>query len=111
MLYKINKQFLLSYAFLSILAFSLPAQVKAGSVQLISDNWDYICKVQIVHGMNAPGAGGRSTYRDVNRGWSVTRQDRLCYRRSANPGDCGSGYNSWDCASQLTSGTYKFSLR
>ncbi len=81
----------------------------AGQVKLVSDTWDNICKVQVTGGMNAPNTSIR-TFRNVRRGWSATRTDKLCYRRSGRPRDCGSGYTNWHCASQMISGTYIYSL-
>ena len=82
----------------------------AGSVKLISDDWDSICKVQITSGFNAPDTS-IETFTNRKKGWSITRSDKLCYRRSGSPNNCGSGYTAWSCMSQTTSGTSSFSLR
>ena len=83
----------------------------AGQVRLVSDTWGFICRVQVVAGMNAPDRGANRSYRNVEEGWSITERDRLCYRRSADPMRCDSGFTEWRCNSHTISGTDEFSLR
>lgn len=94
---------------LIVIVLLYPSVSFAGTVKLLSDAWDYICKVQVTGGMDAPNTSV-ATFSNVRKGWSVSRSDRLCYRRSGNPDDCDSGYSDWRCINQMISGTYEFSL-
>ncbi len=89
----------------------LPVQAQAGEVRLVSDTWDYICKVDLVFGINAPQSGKKRSFNDVPYGFSIQGTDRICYRRSADPDNCGSGLGPWNCKAKLTSGTKEFSIR
>lgn len=83
----------------------------AGTVILKSSTWDRICKVEVITGMNAPEKGPRSSYDSVSKGTITTATDKLCYRRSREPGNCKSALNEWTCCSKLTSGSDTCSLR
>jgi len=76
----------------------------AGTVKLESPKFDKICKVQVTTGNNPPNKM-LNTYTNVSKGFSVSGEDRLCYRRSANPSDCDSNYTEWTCNSKQGSGT------
>ena len=76
----------------------------AGTVKLESPKFDKICKVQVTTGNN-PANKMLNTYTNVNKGFSVSGEDRLCYRRSAKPTDCNSNYTAWTCNSRKGSGT------
>lgn len=81
-----------------------------GTIILESDTWDSICKVEIVKGMNAPDRGARSSYNNVKKGRTFSASNRICYRRSGRPRDCGSSMTSWTCCSHLISGSDTCSL-
>jgi len=36
------------------------------------------------------------TYVDVAKGWSITKPDRLCYRRASTVDNCDSGMTQWN---------------
>jgi len=78
----------------------------AGTVKLVSNTWDNICKVQVTTGSKSPNSY-ISTYKNVrkNSGWSKSGSNRLCYRRSGNPSNCNSSYTDWTCDTKNTSGT------
>lgn len=86
------------------------APASAGSIRLISDTWDNICKVEVKSGQNAPQEGQSESFSNVPRNWEITRSDRLCYRRSGNPSDCNSGWTDWRCDTELSEKTDPFSL-
>jgi hypothetical protein len=85
--------------------------VWAGEVKLVSDTWDNICKVEVKSGPNAPEQGSPESYSNVPRNWYVTHADRICYRRSANPTDCASGWTDWRCDTEMLDQTDIFSLQ
>lgn len=87
---------------------AMPAN--AGNVRLVSDTWDNICKVEVKWGMNAPERGNSQTFSDVQKGWELIKADRLCYRRSGDPGNCDSQMTLWTCCTHLISGTDDCSL-
>jgi len=76
----------------------------AGTVKLESPNLDNICKVQVTTGNNPPNKS-LNTYSNVNKGFTVSGEDRLCYRRSSKPQECNSRYTEWTCKSNTSSGT------
>src|SRR4029078_2755604 len=82
----------------------------AGSIRLISDTWDYICKVEVKRGLNAPEQETAEPFSEVRKNWYTTADERICYRRSSNPTDCSSGFTEWRCDSHPTSGQEDFSL-
>lgn len=89
---------------------STAAPAGRGTIILESDTWDSICKVEIVKGMNAPNRGPRSSYSNVKKGRTFSASDRICYRRSGRPRDCGSSMTQWTCCSHLISGSDTCSL-
>ncbi len=76
----------------------------AGTVTLESPKYDNICKVQVTTGKDQTNKIVK-TYSNVSKGFSVSGEDRLCYRRSAKPEQCDSTYTAWNCASRGGSGT------
>jgi hypothetical protein len=98
------------YLALMVVLLSHVAPASAGSIRLISDTWDNICKVEVISGRNAPQEGQTEAFTNRSRNWEITRSDRLCYRRSANPSDCGSGWTDWRCDEELLDKVDTFSL-
>jgi len=90
------------------------AHAVAGDVKLVSDTWDNVCGVEITSGPDAPN-GTAEVHTDVPKGWSVTRPDRLCYRRASSPDNCDSGMTQWKtqwkCAASTGSATEELSLK
>jgi hypothetical protein len=98
--------------FLAAVLIGLSASpVWAGNVNLVSDTWGSICKVEVISGSNAPEQGSPEPFSNVQSGWSLLRADRICYRRSADPNDCNSGWTDWRCDSELLDETDTFSLQ
>ena len=91
------------------------ASALAGDVKLVSDTWDSVCRVEITSGPNAPEGTPLETYSDVPRNWSITKPDKLCYRRPSTPDNCDSGMTQWktqwSCAANAGSGIEEFSLK
>lgn len=87
----------------------------AGDVKLVSDNWDSICRVEITWGPNAPNGTPVEFHADVPRNWSITKPDRLCYRRASAPDNCDSGMTQWNtqwvCVAKTDSGVEEASLK
>ncbi len=87
----------------------------AGDVKLVSDTFDSVCGVEITWGANAPDGTPVESITDVPRNWSITKPDRLCYRRASSPANCDSGMTQWKtqwkCAARPGSGTEEFSLQ
>ena len=98
------------YLALMVVLASHVAPASAGSIRLISDTWDNICKVEVISGRNAPQEGQAEPFSNVNKSWEITRSDRICYRRSADPSDCSSGWTDWRCDTELLDQTDTFSL-
>jgi hypothetical protein len=100
--------------FACILALNAMAQASAGEVKLVSDTMDMICRVEVTSGPDAPD-GPIETYTDVRKGWSITKPDRLCYRRASAPDNCDSGMTQWNtqwkCAARADSGIEELSLK
>jgi hypothetical protein len=97
---------------------SIPASITftlAGDVKLVSDNWDNICRVEITWGADAPNGTPVEHHSDVRRNWSITKPDRLCYRRASTPENCDSGMTQWNtqwiCAAKTDSGIEELSLK
>lgn len=103
-----TKKLLIAVALATVAILTIPAQ--AGNVKLVSDTWDNICKVEVMWGLNAPQEGRRQSFSNVQKGWSITKADRICYRRSGDPRNCSSQMTAWTCCSQLISGTDECSL-
>ena len=87
----------------------------AGEVKLVSDTLDEVCRVEITWGSGAPTGTPVEQFLDVKRNWSITRPDRLCYRRASTPDNCDSGMTQWNtqwnCAASAGSGTEALSLQ
>jgi hypothetical protein len=100
--------------FAFLLALTSIAQVTAGEVKLVSDTIDEICRVEVTSGPDAPNAPVE-TYMDVTRGWSITKEGKLCYRRASTPDNCDSGMTQWNtqwkCAEKADSGIEELSLK
>ena len=93
---------------------SLPPAL-AGDVKLVSDTLDLVCGVEISWGPDAPNGTPVEIHADVAKGWSITKPDRLCYRRPTTPDNCDSGMTQWKtqwkCAAKADSGIEEFSLK
>lgn len=89
---------------------SMPSLVEAGTVVLESTVWGYICEVDVTTGIDAPNTSVVS-HTDVRDGWSVSAEDKLCYRRSRDPRQCDAGMTDWTCVTQIVSGTETTSIR
>ena len=89
-------------------------QASAGDVKLVSDTLDMICRVEVTSGPDAPSAPVE-TYTDVKKDWSITKPDKLCYRRASTPDNCDSGMTQWNtqwkCAENAGSGIEELSLK
>ena len=98
----------------SILLALLPATASAGDVRLVSDTIEFVCRVEVTVGPDAPN-GPVETHLDVKKGWSITRPDRLCYRRASTPENCESGMTQWNtpwrCAAKADAGIEELSLK
>jgi len=90
------------------------AQDSAGEVKLVSDTMDMVCRVEVTAGPDAPNAPVE-TYTDVKKDWSITKPDKLCYRRASTPENCDSGMTQWNtqwkCAAKADSGIEELSLK
>ena len=87
----------------------------AGDVKLVSDTLDQVCAVDITWGVDAPNGTPVEIHADVPKNWSITKPDRLCYRRASTPDNCDSGMTQWKtqwkCAASSGSGVEELSLR
>ena len=105
----------LSGVFTCILALGSIACATAGDVKLMSGNWDSVCRVEISWGPNAPDGTPVEFHTDVPKNWSITKPDRLCYRRALDPGNCESGMTQWNtqwkCAANTGSVIEELSLQ
>jgi hypothetical protein len=104
-----------SRLFLGMLAcMSAMAPAWAGEVKLVSDTMDIVCRVEVTSGPDAPNAPVE-TYTDVKRDWSITKPDKLCYRRASTPENCESGMTQWNtqwrCVAKGDSGVEELSLK
>ena len=110
----VKKPRLFTVVFACVLSLSSVALVSAGEVKLVSDTLDMICRVEVTSGPDAPNAPVE-TYTDVARGWSITKPDKLCYRRPTTPDNCDSGMTQWKtpwkCAEKADSGIEGLSLK
>jgi hypothetical protein len=72
-----------------------------------------VCRVEVATGPDAPNASVE-TYTDVEKGWSITKPAKLCYRRASTPDNCESGMTQWNtqwkCAEKADSGVLELSL-
>jgi hypothetical protein len=110
-----NKRAFLPAAFVLGLTLGAIARASAGDVKLVSDQWDNVCRVEITWGANAPDGTQVEQILDVHRNWSITKPDRLCYRRASTPDNCDSGMTQWNtqwkCAAKAGAGTEELSLQ
>jgi hypothetical protein len=110
----LKKTKLLLGIFASIAALGAMVPAAAGEVKLVSDTIDMVCRVEITSGPDAPN-GSVETYNDVAMGWSITKPDKLCYRRASTPDNCDSGMTQWNtqwkCAAKAGSGVVELSLK
>jgi hypothetical protein len=111
----LKKTEILPGIFACILALASIANALAGDVKLVSGFWDSVCRVEITWGPDAPNGTPVEHYSDVPRNWSITKPDRLCYRRASTPDNCDSGMTQWKtqwkCAAKAGSGVEEFSLQ
>ena len=105
----------LTRIFACLLSLGSIANASAGDVKLVSDTLDSVCGVEISWGPDAPNSTAVEFYTDVPRNWTITKPDRLCYRRASTPDNCDSGMTQWKtqwkCAASTGSGLEKFSLQ
>lgn len=96
------------------LAMTGPADATAGEVRLVSDTMDKVCRVEVASGSDAPN-GAVETFVDVEKGWSITKRDKLCYRRASTPDNCDSGMTQWNtrwtCVERADAGVEDMSLK
>jgi hypothetical protein len=111
----LNKNGLIPGMLASLLTLGAAAYAFAGDVKLVSDTLDNVCMVEITWGPDAPNGTPVEHHNDVSRNWSITKPDRLCYRRASTPDNCDSGMTQWKtqwkCAAKAGSGIEEFSLK
>jgi len=110
----VMKRRLFPAVFTCMLTLGSAPQVSAGDVKLVSDTLDMIWRVEVTSGPDAPN-GPIETYIDVRTGWSITKGEKLCYRRASTPDNCESGMTQWNtqwkCAVKTDAGTEELSLK
>lgn len=86
----------------------------AGNVRLVSDTLDTVCRVEVAWGSDAPNGAQVEFHVDVPKGWSITKPEKLCYRRASTPDNCESGMTQWNtrwrCAANAGSDDREISL-
>ena len=86
----------------------------AGEVKLVSETLDKVCRVEVTSGSDAPDTT-IETYIDVEKGWSISKPHKLCYRRASTPDNCDSGMTQWNtrwtCAEKADAGIEQMSLK
>jgi hypothetical protein len=111
----VKKTAFLPATFACMLILGLIGDSLAGDVKLVSDTLDEICRVEITWGPSAPEGTAVEQFLDVKRNWSITKPDRLCYRRSSTPDNCESGMTQWNtqwkCAANDEAGQKELSLQ
>lgn len=111
----LNKTAFLPGIFACILTPASIVDAWAGDVKLVSDRWDTVCRVEITWGPNAPDDTPVEYHADVQRNWTITKPDKLCYRRPSTPDNCDSGMTQWKtqwrCAVKDGPGTEELSLQ
>jgi hypothetical protein len=111
----LKKTAILPRLFAGICALISATAALAGDVKLVSDTWDSVCRVDVTWGPDAPNGTPVEHYSDVSRNWSITRPDKLCYRRASAPDNCESGMTQWNtqwkCAAKVDSGVEELSLQ
>ena len=87
----------------------------AGDVRLVSGKWDSVCSVEITWGHGAPEGTPVEIHADVPKNWSISKPDRLCYRRPSTPDNCDSGMTQWKtqwrCATSSGPGVEEMALQ
>lgn len=100
--------------FVCLWAMNSIAVAAAGEIRLVSDTLDMICRVEVTTGPDAPNAPVE-TFVDVAKGWSITKPERLCYRRASTVDNCDSGMTQWNtpwkCAARADTGIEELSLK
>lgn len=85
-----------------------------GEVTLVSDTWESVCRVEVTWGEDAPDGTPVEHFFDVELDWSITKPDKLCFRRASTPDNCDSGMTQWNtrwrCAESAGTGPREFSL-
>lgn len=96
------------------LATACLSEAVAGEVKLVSDTMEKVCRVEVASGPGAPDTAVE-TYTDVEKGWSITKADKLCYRRASTPDNCDSGMTQWNtrwtCVEKTDAGIAEMSLK
>lgn len=91
------------------------ARAWAGEIKLVSDTLDIVCQVDIAWGPDAPNGTQVEFHTDVPKNWSITKPDKLCYRRASTPDNCDSGMTQWKtqwkCATASGAAAVEFSLK
>jgi hypothetical protein len=110
----LNKTTLFPGTLACMLALRSIAPAAAGEIKLVSYTIDMICRVEVTSGPDAPNAPVE-TYNDVEKNWSITKPNKLCYRRASTPDNCDSGMTQWNtpwtCAEKADSGVVELSLQ
>jgi|SRR3954471_3014260 hypothetical protein len=110
----LNRSRIIATIFACALMSASIASAFAGDVKLVSDTWENVCGVEITWGADAPNGTPAEFHSDVPRNWSVTKPDRLCYRRASTPDNCDSGMTQWKtqwkCAASAGADTKELSL-
>lgn len=78
-----------------ILTLASAANALAGDVKLVSNTMDTVCGVEVAWGPDAPNGAQVEFHVDVPKGWSITKPEKLCYRRASTPDNCESGMTQW----------------
>ncbi len=111
----LNKTAFLLWLATCAISLNLPAYVWAGDVKLVSDTWDSVCRVEVAWGPDAPGGDQVEFFYEVQRDWSITKADKLCYRRASTPDNCDSGMTQWNtrwrCATNANAEVEQLSLQ
>ena len=111
----LNKTAFLLWITACVTSLNFPAYVSAGDVKLLSDTWDSVCRVEVAWGPDAPAGDQVEFFYEVQRNWSITKADKLCYRRASTPDNCDSGMTQWNtrwrCATNATSDIEELSLQ
>ena len=111
----LNRSVIIARIFTCALISAVIADASAGDVKLVSDTWENVCGVEISWGADAPNGTQVEFHTDVPRNWSVTKPDRLCYRRASTPDNCDSGMTQWKtqwkCAASAGAGSTELSLQ
>ena len=98
-----------------VLATACLAEAAAGEIKLVSDTMEKVCRVEVASGPGAPDTTAVETHTDVEKGWSITKADKLCYRRASTPGNCDSGMTQWNtrwtCVEKTGAGVTEMSLK